>query len=265
MKLSFSTLGCPEWSFKEIISTAKDLGYNGIEVRGVKKVMDVPRIPEFSPANAQATKELLLQKNLDIVCLTSACCMSVPDGTNDTYYQAISYIDTAKDLGVKYVRVLGDFSPAPTYDIDEEHTKNALKKVAEYAKKCGVDILVETNGHYAKSERIKDLAQFAGDNVGVIWDIHHPIRYFNEDPETTVKTLGSLIKHVHIKDSVLENGKVMYKMMGYGDMPVEKCVKLLLDNGYDGSFCLEWVKRWDNALEEPGLAFAQYASFMRSL
>jgi sugar phosphate isomerase/epimerase len=265
MKISFSTLGCPEWSFSEIVSTAKDLGYDGIEIRGVKKVIDVPRIPQFAPGEVQNTKKLLDSKGLSIVCLTSACCMNVPDGTQDTLYQATAYIDTAKDMGVKYIRVLADFSPQPSLPVDEAHTEEMLKKVAAYGEKCGVGVLVETNGYYADSEKIKKLAEAAGDNVGVLWDIHHPYRYFGETPQKTVKTLGSLIKHVHVKDSVMENGKVCYKMMGYGDIPIEECVKTLLDAGYDGSFCLEWVKRWDISLEESGLAFAQYASFMRSL
>lgn len=39
MKLSLSTLGCPGWSWNEIFATAKDLGMNGIEVRGVANEM----------------------------------------------------------------------------------------------------------------------------------------------------------------------------------------------------------------------------------
>ena len=35
MKTAFSTLGCPGWSWDEIFATAKDLGLDGIEVRGV--------------------------------------------------------------------------------------------------------------------------------------------------------------------------------------------------------------------------------------
>ena len=35
MKVSFSTLGCPEWSWAEITSMAKDLGFDGIEIRVV--------------------------------------------------------------------------------------------------------------------------------------------------------------------------------------------------------------------------------------
>lgn len=35
MKIAFSTLGCPDFSWNEIYAMAKDLGYDGIEVRGL--------------------------------------------------------------------------------------------------------------------------------------------------------------------------------------------------------------------------------------
>lgn len=35
MKICFSTLGCPDWSWEEILAAAKDLGYDGIELRGL--------------------------------------------------------------------------------------------------------------------------------------------------------------------------------------------------------------------------------------
>ena len=35
MKLSFSTIGCPAYSWVDIYPMAKDLGFDGIEVRGV--------------------------------------------------------------------------------------------------------------------------------------------------------------------------------------------------------------------------------------
>ena len=39
--LSFSTLGCPEWTFPAIMDFAKKNGYTGIEVRGILKQMDL--------------------------------------------------------------------------------------------------------------------------------------------------------------------------------------------------------------------------------
>ena len=35
MKLAFSTLGCPGWMWRDILSAAADLGYDGIEMRGL--------------------------------------------------------------------------------------------------------------------------------------------------------------------------------------------------------------------------------------
>ena len=35
MKIAFSTLGCPDFDWADIYSMAKDLGFNGIEIRGL--------------------------------------------------------------------------------------------------------------------------------------------------------------------------------------------------------------------------------------
>ena len=99
--------------------------------------------------------------------------------------------------------------------------------------------------------------------VGVLWDIHHPCRFFGEAPEATYGALGQYIRHIHLKDSVLQDGMTAYRMMGEGDLPVRTCIELLLQNGFDGFFSLEWVKRWDMELEEPEIVFAQFREYMR--
>ena len=55
MKLSFSTLGCPEWSFDKVLDEAERLGFQGIEIRGVNGVMRAEEIPEFFPENVAVT------------------------------------------------------------------------------------------------------------------------------------------------------------------------------------------------------------------
>jgi len=49
MKLGFSTLGCPKWSFDTILERATKYGFNGFEVRGIQGQMDLLKIPEFAP------------------------------------------------------------------------------------------------------------------------------------------------------------------------------------------------------------------------
>lgn len=266
MKLCFSTLGCPEWSFEDIIATAVDLGYDAIELRGVKNELDGTCIPQLLPQNAEKTKELLKKKNIEIACLTSACYMNDKNIAADTMEKAKGYVDTAQGAGIRYIRLLADYGPEQSGELDVPYIAGQVKQVAQYARPKNVDILIETNGFFANSKRMVELIDAVGEqNVGVLWDIHHPYRYFKETPEYTLDTLGDLIRHVHIKDSVVEDGKLRYKVAGAGDLPVEQCVKGLLDLGYEGCFSLEWVKRWDLSLEEPGIAFASYISYMRSL
>lgn len=71
MKTAFSTLGCPKWSFNEILSTAIDLGFNGIEFRGVEKEIYTPKVKEFLKENIAETKSRLEKARIEIPVFTS--------------------------------------------------------------------------------------------------------------------------------------------------------------------------------------------------
>lgn len=262
MKTCFSTLGCPQWSFSEIVSVASDLGYNGVEIRGVLGEMYAPAIEQFSDEARATTKAKLERLSLTIPCLTSSCNLNYAEDLD----KAKAYVDTASAMGIPYVRLLGDKAPAPTDGIDRKALVPNFFEIASYAKARGVLPLIETNGFFAKTKLLgallKDLDK---DMIGVLYDIHHPYRFFGESPEYTLKNIGPYIKHVHIKDSVMDGKKVVYKMVGEGDVPVAEAIRTLVDFGYEGYFSLEWVKRWDLSLEEPGIAFAHYKEFMDSL
>jgi|AGTN01.1.fsa_nt_gi Sugar phosphate isomerases/epimerases len=262
MKTCFSTLGCPEWSFAEIVSVASDLGFDGIEVRGVQNELYAPAIDAFSPAHIGATREKLSRLSLSIPCLASSCDLN----SEDVLDSAKAYVDTASALGAPYIRLLADKNPAPSLEIHPKNIAANISEIAEYAQGRGVMPLIETNGFYAKTKTLGMMfSEMKARNVGILYDIHHPYRYFNESPEYTVKNLAPYIRHVHIKDSVMQGGSARYRIVGEGDIPVGQIIALLEEAGYKGFYSLEWVKRWDLTLEEPGIAFAQYKSFMDSL
>lgn len=266
MKISFSTLGCPEWSFEDIVVTAKDLGMEGIEIRGIENELYVPNAKPFTEENLQKTKDKLKQLNIEVPCLTSSCFLF--DKQNQDYYlkEGKDYIDLASELGTPFVRVLGDMGPDPKEEIDAAYVAENLWILAKYAESKNVKVLVETNGFFADSEELKKLmVKVESPNVGVLWDIHHPYRFMNEPAEKTYNTLKEYISFIHVKDSMVENGKLKYKMLGYGDVPVKEVVNLLKSNNYDGYISLEWVKRWCIDLEEPGIVFSHYVNHMKDL
>lgn len=63
----------------------------------------------------------------------------------------------------------------------------------------------------------------------------------------------------------MRDGQVKYRMLGYGDVPVLDCLKELDKKGFDGFVSLEWVKRWYPDLEEPGVVFSHYVTYMNYL
>ena len=262
MKTCFSTLGCPSWSFADILSVAADLHYDGIEIRGIEKELHAPALEVFAPSRIDTTKKKLESLSLEIPILTSACNLN---NTADMD-EAKAYVDTASALGTPYIRLLGDKAPAPSDGVDLKAVVRNLTMIAEYAQPKGVMPLIETNGFFAKTKVLRALLDAIGsDNIGVLYDVHHPYRFFRERPAYVLKTIGSFIRHVHIKDSVMDGKKVIYKIVGEGSVPVKEAVSMLTDFGYIGYYSLEWVKRWDLSLEEPGIAFAQYKEYMDEL
>ena len=100
MKIAFSTLGCPDWSFSEILSTAKDFGYNGIEIRGLKNEIFAPAAREFKEDRIETTRQSLKELGLEIACFSSASYLFDKKNTEDAIKEGCSYIDLANKMGV---------------------------------------------------------------------------------------------------------------------------------------------------------------------
>ena len=53
MKIAFSTLGCPDFSWSDIYSMAKDLGFDGIEIRGLGNEIFAVKAQPFTEASSR--------------------------------------------------------------------------------------------------------------------------------------------------------------------------------------------------------------------
>ncbi|MBQ8333344.1 MAG: AMP-binding protein [Clostridia bacterium] len=264
MKLSFSTLGCPDYDWTEIYTLAKDCGFHGIELRGLGGDIFSVHASPFRPENLAETKATLRRLKLEICCLSSGCALKFVDQREETIEELKEYIALAAALGTPYIRVLGDLKAEPEEDFPDEYVIEPMKVLAPIAEEAGVTLLIETNGVYSDTARLADvLARIGSDAVAALWDWNHPYRYNNESPETTIKNLGAFIKHCHIKDSVVEDGQVVYKLVGEGDLPkMEEYMKALRSLNYEGYISLEWLKQYAPNLTEAGIVFPHYVHFM---
>ena len=264
MKISFSTIACPDYSWVDIYSMAKDLGFDGIEIRGMGDDFAAYKAMPFTEANRPKTMAKLKALNIEIPCLSSGCCLKFKEKEAETIAELTEYCKLAQQINAPYIRVLADLEAAPNGEVDDAYVAEQLKKLAPIAAQYDVTLLVETNGVYSDTHRLRALLDSINSHkIAALWDMHHPYRFAGESPEQTVANLGELIKYVHIKDSVMENGKVVYKMMGEGDLPIQKMIEALQSIQYTGYVSLEWVKLWMPNLLDAGVVFPQYAEFMR--
>ena len=262
MKLAFSTVGCPDFSWAEITSMAKDLGFEGIELRG-QGCEPAPAIPAFREEKRARTVKSLAEMRLAVSCVSAGCCLKDVSDTERTLRELREYIGFAQQVGAPFVRVLADRGPEAEGEVDDAAVAKTLRELVPAAEACGVTLLVESNGVYADTARLAALlSAVASDSVAALWDMHHPYRFAGETPEQTVQNLGAYIRYVHLKDSVMENGRVSYRMMGEGDLPVEEMIRALRSVNYEGYVCLEWLKRWMPGLSDAGVVFPQFADYM---
>jgi len=264
MKFAFSTLGCPEWTWGEIKSAAADLGFDGVEIRGIRGEMYAPNLAIFQPEQLLPTLAELHRLSLSISCLTTACFLFDKENIEKHMADARAYIDLAARIGVPNIRLLGDAAPEAGEGIDVDFVAANLKELAQYAADKRVYVLLENNGVFADSKVIVDVMQKVNHpSAGILWDVHHPFRYFGESAEYTYDMVKPWLRYIHMKDSIMVDGKCVYRMVGDGDEPNLEVLRLLKRDRFNGYVSLEWVKRWNRELTEPGIVFPRFISYVR--
>ena len=263
LKLSFSTLGCPDWSFDKIIDFARDNNYSGIEVRGILRQMDLPLVPEFS--NTESIKNTMKKMNdrgLKFVDLGSSCALHFPKGEERTknLNEGKRFIDLAAKLNCPYIRVFPNQIPK---DRDRQETLNlitdGLKELGAYASNSNVTVLMESHGELIyKKDLLFVMEGAASPHVGLVWDVCNMWIVTKESPEEVYASLKPFIRHTHIKDLKIENGKEEYVLLGTGIVPIFQAIDLLYKNNYPGYYSFEWEKLWHPEILDPQIALADY-------
>ncbi len=267
--LSFSTIACPDWTLKQAIDAAALHGYTGLEIRGIKREMDLPKAPEFStPENMKATLALMKEKGLKFINLGASAKLHMPDGALREKHmkEAKAFIDLAQQIGCPYVRVFpNEFPKDQDRNKTMEYVSTGLLALGQYAKERNVTVLMETHGDFSHSDDIlKTMKAAEHPNVGLVWDISNMWTETKEAPAVVYKKLKKYIRHTHIKDAKLLPGdKLQYVFLGKGDVPIFEAIDILAKDGYKGYYSFEWEKLWHPEIAEPELALADYAKAMK--
>ncbi len=287
MKFSLSTLGCPDYSFEQIVELAKKVGYTGVEIRIYRMAEDLRTLDEFRPERLGAVRRMFHQAGLEITCVSSSARFAYPEPENlkEQLRLAGDYMKIASALECPYIRVFGGpypvnftgrrqsepFIEAYRAGIPAEKTRmltrelcdravmDCLGKLGEEGLKYGVMPLMETHDDFCSGQVVRRLIEGSGsDNVGILWDCLHPYRY-GLDLRETFEAVRDRIHHVHMKDAAdLSPWGFTPTLVGDGDMDLQTAVDILRENDYRDYVCFEWEKLWHPQIADAEIACPQF-------
>ena len=275
MKVSFSTLGCPDWTLRQVIDLARRERYDGIELRFIQGDAALWRRPEFTGPGLADTVAELGGAGLVVSCVDTSCFFHAPDPSERqrTLEEGRRMLALAAALGAPGVRIFGDrVQPGATRQATEGWIAEALHALGEEAAAAGLETWLETHGDFASAEATSAILARAGARgVGVVWDPANAFAESGERPSEGFRGLAGFVRHVHLKDIRLVSSSGAAKaapacqpmLIGTGQFPAGEVVTLLCEAGFAGHVSFEWEKRWHPSIEEPEVALPHFARWFR--
>ena len=149
MKLAVSTLGCPAWSFGEIVHNCHKIGFQALEIRGVGNLMQPKELTMFDEEHARESQQMLMDNQLSICTLGTSIRLSDPGKKEEARKEAEESIDLCRRMSVPSLRVFGDTLVVPE---SVDLVIQGLDWLSNLA--SGIQVLLEIHGQFQTIETI---------------------------------------------------------------------------------------------------------------
>ena len=265
MKISFSTLACPDWTMPQIVKMASAAGYDGIELRFVEGEDSLWKLAAFSGAGLLQTKRTLAVGGLTISCVDTSCRFHSTDAAERQRWigEGERMAALAAELGAPAIRVFGDTIQSGA---DRESTRGWIAEgIRVLAEKIGgVEVWLESHGDFSRASDTAAILDGAGvTRSGVVWDPVNSFVVSGERPGDGARVLGERVRHVHVKDLRRNKDGWRYVLTGKGEFPLNEQMEALHKLGYERYVSFEWEKKWHPEIEEAEIALPHFVKWFR--
>lgn len=246
MKICFLTFVCPRYDVDKIVSLARSIGVDGVEIR--VEVGHAHNISSLTrPNERRRIRKIFEDEGIEIASVATSVELGSPEKGVSEFMMESGRANTllARDLGAGILRVflsqqpgvtVEEPSPIPGQPYDYSKVKISgitdgiinrcatnLSELGEFAKDYGVIPVIE-EGHPFTAQWLKFVMERAKTaNKGVVWNrsdiTPHEFEY-----------IGNYIKHIHVHNDVIapENDNVLHTL------------KKMKPLGYDGYISMEF-------------------------
>jgi len=217
-----------------------ELGWKHIEVRNVDGV----NLTDLCDEAFEQAAEKLTSAGIAVTCFASQLCnwsrpiIKHPDIDRQELQRAIPRM---MELGCRFIRTMSYPNagwPEPKW---RDEAVARLEVLAGMAEEADVVLVHENCDGWASQgpeQTLELLSRVHSEHLKLVWDTGNPVAH-GQDPWAYYEAVREHIVHVHIKDGVMENGKMRYTFPGEGQGRVREVVRDLLERGYEGGFSIE--------------------------
>lgn len=267
MKLSFSTLACPDWTLSQIIAIAAVAGYDGIELRFVENEDSLWKLPALSGKQLASTKQALSDHGVAISCLDTSCRFHSPDAQERAQWltEGERMAELAAALGAPGIRIFGDtIQPGADRSSTRRWIADSIRELSDRIASSGIEVWLETHGDFAGgSETAEILAEANCPRLGVVWDPANCFVESGERPQASASQLGASIRHVHLKDLLQDHGSWKPVLTGDGNFPLPEVRTALQQLRFDRFVSFEWEKKWHPEIADANVALPHFRRWFR--
>jgi sugar phosphate isomerase/epimerase len=267
VKLSFSTLACPDWTMPQIIAIASSAGYDGIELRFVENEDSLWKLPSFRGAQLVSTKQALSDHGLTISCVDTSCRFHSPDAQERERWVAEGerMADLAASLHAPGIRVFGEkIQPGADRVSTRAWIADSIRTLGQRVSASGVEVWLETHGDFASASGTGGiLAESGSVKIGAVWDPANCFLESGERPQEGASLLGPRIRHVHLKDFSTSPDGCKPVLTGKGDFLLSEVQSALRELDYHAFASFEWEKKWHPEIADAKIALPHFTRWFR--
>ena len=281
MKLSFTTLACPDWTLEQAFNNGAAYGYDGVEIES----MDGHRLatPQLLKENVRRIRRLSETSGCRSLSILSHIQLAREDMEEqaEALSEAQLYLELLGDLDTEYLRVMGNWTlekPNEEWLIDT--ASDSLSSLADMAADLNAKIVLETHDCFRDARMLcRVLERVDSPQVFALWDTQHSFRG-GQTPAEVWSNLSNWVAHVHVKDARrnigtppaagskpevqahdIESWEAV--PIGDGEIPIRDSLRVLADGGYDGFVSYEWEKHDHPNLADPEVELPAGAAKIR--
>ena len=259
MKPGYMSSVCPNRTLGELIKTAQEYGYEGIEFRvewGHSHGLEL----DATERQLNQAHQMLSDSGIEASCIATSVKFNSSNRADHLPQRDIlkQYIALAAKVGAPVIRTFSDSLPEGDPALRDQVLNLAAESynaIDDTACEYGIIVLVETHTNMKGQWARQILDSSGAENLQVLWHIGHHLKR-GQSVDEAYSYIGGSVRHVHF--TATDAGDYVK------DSDNQRHFDLLAADGYRGYFSVEIINP-DNPQEVLAHHMEKYRQYMQAL